>query len=291
MRPLAGRWPAAAQGLLGRFSWPDPTVVLDEAADPAAFRTAMNAFYLGGTIKITGTNRHPAADELLLRLDLSTAVILDLGASDGSTSLDLITRLPAFRSFVISDRHLHVRSVQVGTRTVFTDPSGHPVLIVGPRAVAWPGQSPAIARLYHRTLLQAQREAYSNSRDVLLLNPAVRRLIRTDPRVTYRAHDLFQPWTGEPPDVIKIANVLRRLYFTDSAITQALTVVLGDLREGGHLLLVDNPRAKVPARAGLYRRDHDHFTLAAQTTDPPEVADLINTIRLPIDSRADRLPG
>lgn len=38
IRPLAGRWPAAAQRLLARFFWPDPTVVLDEAADPAAFR-------------------------------------------------------------------------------------------------------------------------------------------------------------------------------------------------------------------------------------------------------------
>lgn len=109
----------------------------------------------------------------------------------------------------------------------------------------------------------------------------MRRLIRTDPRVTYRTHDLFQPWTGDPPDVIKIANVLRRLYFTDSDITKALTVVLGDLNDGGHLLLVDNPRAKVPGRAGLYRRDHDHFTLVDQTTDPPEVADLIAAIRLP----------
>lgn len=213
IRPLAGRWPQLVERGLGRFFWADPTVVLEgDDADPDRFRTAMNAFWLGGTIKITGTNRHPGADELLLGLDLADAVIADIGASDGSTSLDLIARLPDFHSFVITDRYLHVRAVRTRRGVVFFDPTGAPVLIVGRRTLAWPGLSRPVARLHRRTLDHARRSLTADGRDVLLLNPAVRRLLATDPRVTYRTHDVFQPWTGEPPDVIKIANVLRRLY-------------------------------------------------------------------------------
>lgn len=255
--------------------------MLDDDADPAAFREAMNAVSVGGTIKITGTDRHPAADELLLGLDLHDAVIADIGASDGSTSLDLVTRLPDFRSFVISDRYLHVRAVRVRPRTVLLDPDGVAVLVVGPRAVAWPSDSRAVAALYGRTLARARREQGATGRDVLLLNPDVRRLLREDPRVTYRTHDVFQPWAGPRPDVVKIANVLRRLYFSDADIARALTVVLGGLPDGGHLLLVDNARAKVPPRGSLYRRSGDRFTLVAQTEHPSEIADLVETVRIP----------
>ena len=281
VRPLRGRWPAVLERWLARFFWPDPTVVLEDDPDPGAFRDAMNAVSVGGTIKITGTERHPAADELLLRLDLRDAVIADIGASDGSTSLDLVNRLPAFRAFVIADRFLHVRAVRLGGRTVFTGPDGDPVLVVGRRVLAWPAQSRVVSTLYRRTLAQALRNQDKAGRDVLLLNPDVRRLLRDDPRVTYRTHDVFQPWTGEQPDVVKIANVLRRLYFSDDDIARALAVVLGDLPDGGHLLIVDNPRAKVRPRGGLYRRDGDHFSLVDQTAEPAEIADLIDRARTP----------
>lgn len=154
------------------------------------------------------------------------------------------------------------------------------MLIVGRRTLAWPGLSRPVARLHRRTLDHARRSLTADGREVLLLNPAVRRLLATDPRVTYRPHDVFQPWTGEPPDVIKIANVLRRLYFSDKDISRALTMLLTGLTEGGQLLLVDNPRIPgIAYRAGLYRRDRDRFTLVDQTMNAPEIADLVEAVR------------
>src|ERR1700744_6183665 len=98
IRAIRDRWPAPLQCCIpDRFSWPDPAVLLAASVGADEFRTAMNALNVGGTIKITGTDRHRAADKLLLdNVDLTTATIVDIGASDGSTSLDLIAKLPAF---------------------------------------------------------------------------------------------------------------------------------------------------------------------------------------------------
>ena len=77
-----------------RFFRLDPLTILDENANETDFRGAMKSIYVGGTIKITGADRHPNADRFLSEtLDLPDAVIADIGASDDTTSIDLIERL------------------------------------------------------------------------------------------------------------------------------------------------------------------------------------------------------
>jgi hypothetical protein len=253
-------------------------VVLDPAASPEAYRTAMSAFMMRSTIKITGVNRHPHVDALLLEnVDLDDAVIADVGASDGTTSVELIARLPQFGAFVIADLFMDVTAVATGARVLFRDHDENPILVVGPRLLAWPAASPLVRLLYWSVERSARRTVAAGVgwRTVPLLNPEARELLRRDPRVTCRQHDVFQPWTGPTPDVIKVANLLRRLYFSDQDIDRALRALLATLPEGGHLLIADNARAKVPARGGLYRRERGHFVGVAVTDPPPEIDQLV----------------
>lgn len=253
--------------------------MLDPDAAPDDFREAMSSVYVGGTIKITGAGRHPGTDRLLIdTVDLRTAHIVDIGASDGSTSLELIQRLPTFAAYTIADLYLKLEAVDVGRRTVFLDPDGTPVLVAGPRFAAWPSLSSLVAVLY-APLLRAARSPRRGRREVLLLNPGVRRLMARDPRVTTQVHDVFQPWAGEKPDVIKVANLLRRLYFTDEELNRALVALHGSLPEDGHLMLVDNPRMRnTPPRAGIWQRRGDRFYEVARTGEP-EIADLVARVR------------
>lgn len=281
VRLIRGRWPSAVEARMRRFVWDDPRLVLDPGAPPDKFSTAMSAFTVGSTIKITGSNRHPAADALILdHVDLADAVVLDIGASDGSTSVELIGKLPTFGRYVIADLYITATAVQVGERTVFLDHEGNVILVAGRRLVAWPSGSPLVGLLYRRTTAAA-RQQQDRGHEILLLNPAARALVDSDDRVTYQRHDVFQPWAGPTPDVIKVANVLRRgLYFSEDQIRVALTTLLGNLPEGAHLLMVDNPRAKVPARGGLYRREGGRFIRVAQTEHPTEIDDLVLAVTL-----------
>jgi hypothetical protein len=278
-RPLRGRWPAWLERNLARFFWDDPTVVLNPDSTPDEFRQAMKAIHVGGTIKITGVGRHPLSDQLLIdNVELAGKHVLDIGASDGSTSVDLISRLPDFGKYTIADLHLHIGHRTTGRHDVFYDGSGTPILIVGKRVVAWPSLSKTMRLVYAGVLRRAAR-ADGQPERVLLLNPAARKLVETDPRVDAREHNVFSPWTDGPLDAIKVANLLRRLYFSDTEITAALNVLLNNLPEGGHLLVVDNPRIEgVAERGGLYRRQEGRFAVVAETPLRPEIADLIERV-------------
>ena len=241
----------------------------------------MGAFRIGETFKITGQDRHAVADALLVEsvpLTDSTTIV-DIGASDGSTSVDLIGRLPKFGAYVIADVSLFLTAVTVGRSVLFYDQEGQCILVVGKRLVAWPTLSRPIHLLCQPLIRRADRRR-EERREVLMLNPAVRALQATDPRVGYRVHDVFQPWDGpERPDVIKVANLLRRLYFDDQTLQRGVQAILQSLPEGGHLLIVDNPRAKgVGPRAGVYQRVRGRFVPVAQTAEGPEIADLIEAV-------------
>lgn len=269
-----GRWPARLQTRFPRLFRIDPRVLLEEQPSAEDFRQAMAIVHVGDTIKITGRDRHGPADALLLEnLDLRGAVIVDLGASDGSTSVELVARVPYFASYVIADLYLEITAAHIGRTVVFFDPDDNPILLAGRRLLAWPALSRLVRALCAPVLLRAR---HAPRHHVLLLGPETRELLRRDPRVSSRVHDVFQPWPSPAPSVIKVANVLRRLYFSDDDIRRALTALLESLDEGGHLLIVDNPRiAGIAVRAGLYRRQDGRFVQVARTSDEPEIADLL----------------
>lgn len=109
----------------------------------------MNAFGVGATIKITMRGRHPGVDRPLLdNVDLTKATILDIGASDGSTSVDLIERLPGFKAYVIADLYLCVQARTVRSRTLFYEPGGGCVMVAGDRVVGWQARSRMVGALY-----------------------------------------------------------------------------------------------------------------------------------------------
>lgn len=229
-------------------------------------------------------DRHPEADALLLdHLDLTGSTIVDLGASDGSTSLDLIRRLPAFQAYVIADLHMNVAAIPVRRHTLLYDGNGECILIFSRRWVVWP-QLSRIVRLLYRPLLAAATYRAERRRTIPLVNPEVRSLMATDGRITCRVHDLFQPWVDQQPDVIKIANLLRFVYFDADAISCGLSALLAGLPEGGHLFMVENPFPNERGtRAGLYRRHGDRFVIHATTEEPPEIHSLVLQAGLPTD--------
>lgn len=280
VRPIRGAWPTWLQNRGLRHFYVDPSIVTNDEVDADLYRRAMFGIYVGGTIKITWSHRHSDVDALMREhLDLADAVILDMGASDGSTSVDLIRSLPRFRQFVISDLHAELGWNRLGSRTFLYDLDGTCVLVAGRRLVAWPHLSRGVDLLY-RPLTSRARRAPTSA--VSLLNPETRRLIDSDDRVSFRVHDIFSTWAGEPVDVIKTANVLRRLYFDDDRLGTALVSLHRSLRDGGHLVLADHSRvAGEPPAGGIYRRTLTGFERVAATQRHPEIDDLVTALEVP----------
>lgn len=276
IRPIRNRWPRRFEESLGAYFRADPAVILDDQATPDDFRAAMAVLRVGETFKITSSDRHPKSDSLLVdNLDLVGAKIVDIGASDGSTSLDLIRRLSDFRSYVIADRYLNVYAAKSFGHTLLFDSDGQCILIFGKRCIAWPRLSRAVRWIYGPMIAATSRNPEQRT-EIPLLNPLVRAELKADSRVTCAVHDVFEPWPGESPDLIKVANLLRRVYFDDRAICRGLDALLASLADGGHLFIVDDPYLDgISSRAGLYRREGDRFVAVALTPETPEINDLI----------------
>jgi hypothetical protein len=290
VRLIRGSWPSWLERRAGRLFRDDPRWLIRDDVTPERFRELMSILHVGDTIKITGGDRHPEADELLLsNVDLAGKTILDIGASDGSTSLDLLARVPAFGAYIIADLFVAVKwQERAGHLFLYTD-QGQCILVSGRKLIAWPSLSRVVRLAYWPLLITASRTR-SRRRELLLLNPEVQKVMAADPRVTYCIHDVFSVWKGEAVDVIKIANLLRRLYFPDAMITRALRAVHASLDDGGYLLVVDNPRIRgAGARAGLYRRVPGGFVTVAESSNTPEIGDLISELAVSVP--ADRVPG
>jgi hypothetical protein len=198
----------------------------------------------GTTFKTTNPGRHEHSNRYLLELYRSTQPsILDIGASDGSTALDLVQTLrDGFRQYFATDLNLSVRCGEDGRGVVyFADHTDQCVLRVSKRWLVYADVSGAwfpLGPLARRLLTRSA--GVTDWREVLLIQPELLELSHRDPRIVVTKYDMFVPWTRERPDLIKIANVLNPSYFSDLQLAKALRVQCSNLAPSGRLLIADN---------------------------------------------------
>jgi hypothetical protein len=168
-------------------------------------------------------------------------VILDVGASDGSTSLDLIQVLRNnFAYYYITDLNLSVRcGIDRKGSVYFVDESGTCILRVTDHFLVYYNTSRAqfLLRMLARILLAKYRNV-TEWHDLVLIQPDLLKLAGRDQRIAIERYDMFTPWTGPPPDLIKVANLLNSQYFSDANLKKALDVQCANLAPDGRLLLV-----------------------------------------------------
>jgi hypothetical protein len=235
-------WPASFARL--RVSYDDPRPLTRDlcALSPDEFSVAVSRLQFGITFKTTRPGRHGHSDRFLLETYRGAKpVILDVGASDGSTSLDLIRALgDHFTSYFVTDLNLSVRygSDRCGV-AYFLDQTGACILRASKRFLVYADVSGARAPLpwLVRRLLAGYRTVV-DWRELPLIQPELLRLAKTDQRVTVRRYDVFTPWDGRSPDVIKVGCLLTSEYFSAVQMREALRVQYSNLAPDGRLLLV-----------------------------------------------------
>jgi hypothetical protein len=265
-----------ARLLPARLSSPDPGFLLqpDPSAPVEAFSSVVSLFLLNGTYKSTSPGRHRDSDRLLLdRLAGSTPVVLDVGASDGSTSLDLIRALgDSFAKYYVTDRAVSVHVAAADGRAYFYDAGGACVLVRTPSWVLYPTASGAGWDPLLRALHGGVPPFVPGLPEISLVQPALLERARRDSRVEIRAHDVFDPWRGATPDVVKVANLLNPAYFADDRIRAAIRTLGSALAVGGLLLVIDNRDVE---QASLFERTAAGFRLVARVRGGTDVEALV----------------
>lgn len=268
-------WPSWLHRFIGANLRKDPRILIrgnHQSQDPGAHSEAISCFKFGTTFKTTGFRRHRLSDELIAPYFRKDLTVLDIGASDGITALNLMEKAAFnFRKYYVTDYNLEVSYLWSGRRCFFYSPEGDCILIGSPFFVSYPQESALVRRLYRRDLqkLQPQREKATT---LQLIHPRLAELARSGEQVHISRYNVFDPWPGEQPQLIKIANVLNFNYFNEETIRSAIVNLRNTLPEEGLLLVVEN---RPEEQAALYRREEGTFKLLAQIGPGADIDHLI----------------
>jgi hypothetical protein len=235
-------WPKSFARL--SFAFHDPRPLAGEtrsALSPEQFSRAISTFQFGVTFKTTRPGRQEHSNRYVSEVYRGARpVVLDVGASDGSTSLDLIKTLDGFERYYVTDLNLSTRCGR-DARGVFyfMDQQGNCALRASKRFIVYSETRGAVLPLHLlATALTAGARKVEQWEELLLIQPALLRMAESNPRISIMRYDLFTPWTGQPPDLIKVANLLNPKYFTDAQMKAAVKVQCANLAPDGRLLLV-----------------------------------------------------
>ena len=262
----ADRVPTALRGILPSKCSPAPLVQFSKVpgnteTTMAWFSARVSSLQSAGTWKTTKPGRHPLTQQAIVRLAAGGGVrILDVGISDGATSLELIAQLGSrFASYYATDRTLRVRYEREGGVVRFYERNGDWICAATPWLVVYPpDEGTSVLHWWARRFERPIGGGGCEQGEVVLVQPELIRLAHMDSRVVVREHDVFNAWDGPAVNLVKVANVLNRIYFADSRIELALAQIHSALVDGGHLVITENRKAG-REQATVFRRIKDRF--------------------------------
>ena len=166
-------------------------------------------------------------------------VVVDVGASDGSTSLDLMQAIP-FEKYYVTDLNIEVFYEVSGDTTWFYDDKGTCILMVTDKWVAYSETGGAIFPFdrISRSLFERAPKWKSYAARIRLINPGLQAC--TEINIFIEKHNILKAWPHGKADLIIAANLLYGFYFTKSEIKQALKNMLAALGGSGRIVIIDN---------------------------------------------------
>ncbi|MFH1913883.1 MAG: hypothetical protein ABIK45_06385 [Pseudomonadota bacterium] len=189
------------------------------------FTQAISLINARETYKTTGRGRTRQVDAAVLRRAkvFHPLRLLEVGVSDGVSSLELLTALPPEAEVTLTDRHPVFTCRDFGPASLFLDGCGR---VLGLKLLC----------LYFNLPLRAHLDP-SSGRAIQTANP---RLTEGDPLLSISRFDVSHDVAPEPFHLIKCANVFNRKYFDDDTIRMAVANLAQSLVDGGFLMLSQN---------------------------------------------------
>ncbi len=287
-RQLAGFDPAKWPGMRRRIAV-DLIDEIDDLGNPAVRAALFERIVdVRGAFKRTYADRFSDFDGLVMAqwhnpgATRGPSHVLDAGVSDGSTTLSLIAAVDRmsegrfrFSATDLDGRYTRLSRKQLPERRVIVSSSGEVVQIIVPPFLFTHRESrylfpvnrmlrPAAERFAGR-LVADWRTGHGDvqATEVLLLAPEFRKCLAKDPRVTFQAWDILEPWQGDAADCVRAMNVLNPGYFDPAQMARAVGHLFAAVKDGGLLAMGSNEDAGTPVDGIVCRRVGDRLELLA----------------------------
>ena len=230
-------WPKKLTNFLP--SSEDPRKLLTENISSEQFSNAISVFKFGTTFKTTKSYRFPKTLEVLGSLAFqSPPIVLDVGASDGITSLHAIKCID-FKKYYITDLNTDVLCERREGKCYFYDVNNNCILIVTKAFVLYSSSKNSIFPFniisdYFFSKSHRTKNAYKK---IEIINPEVK---KCNKNIEIKKYNLFERWAPGKVDLIISANILNRCYFSDNQIIMAVNNFVSTLNNGGRFVIVEN---------------------------------------------------
>ncbi|MFC1790950.1 hypothetical protein ACFL0I_00575 [Gemmatimonadota bacterium] len=231
--------------------------------EKSALFSFVQAFLSGGhTYKETARRRTRIADaEVLVLCDgLDSPVVLEVGASDGASSLVLKEALDGSATLILTDRYPGYSRRGVPGFRLYLDVDRFWISV-------------KILGIFYLFLGSNLRFRKSGS-PISTENPALEEHgigLRKEP------FDMFHDVRTPPVDVIKCSNLLHHDYFSPGEVREALWNLGASLRDGGHLVISQNhPKYEGGEAVSVFRRQARQLSFLRQSNSPDILPPLLD---------------
>jgi hypothetical protein len=257
---------------------PDPRRLLEQGIDATVLTETLQRLKIGTTYKTTDYDRFPQTTRLLSELPFATPpVVLDVGASDGSTSLAVMKKL-RFTRYYVTDRHIRAHVYLTHKGMFLSDMDARPWLYVNRCFVIhndldgaeWPYN--AIAARVFKTFDASKRR---DERDIYMINPDL--AAKRGDRIRIEQYNIFDTWEHEKADLVIAANLLNRVYFSDADLQKGLRSLRNAMRDGAVLAVIENRNTDDGSieQSSVFRRSGNRFLAEARIGAGSDIHELV----------------
>lgn len=252
---------------------PDPRALLSAGIGAREATDIIARIKIGGVFKTTSDNRFPETTRLLAATAFpSPPVIVDVGASDGSTSLSVMQAMQ-FSRYYVTDRHIYAWACTTRKGVFFCDAQFVPFMFANRFFVIYNDpcessslQSGVVARLFGG--FDAAR--CKDMRKVALVNRAL--LPKLGNAVRLEHYSIFDRWPFEKADLVIAANILNRGYFSDTQLVDALKNLKSALKDAGRLAVIENRRME---QSNVFRLVDGRFLVENEVGSGSDIKSLV----------------
>jgi hypothetical protein len=240
-------WPKMMTNLLP--SCEDPNLMFDGEICGEQFSKAISMFKFGTTNKTTKSRRFPATIAALRSINYhSPPTVLDVGASDGITSLHVIQNID-YNKFYVTDLNPEAFCDTRDGRCYFYDMHYKCILIVTKLFVIYSEFNDSIFpfNVAARYFFSKSQNTNNALRKIELINPELKKVAGN---IVIAKYDIFKKWMNEKVDLIIAANILNRDYFSETQILKAVNNLVCALNDGGRFVIVDSRKIE---KATIFR--------------------------------------
>ena len=234
------------------------------------YLSSVSALKFNSTFKTTGSNRHLLSNQLLQKYLPENSVILDMGASAGTTSKELMLLLNfKFKKYYVSDANIEVKYFKdKNGRLFFYNENDDCILVASRCFISYPQELKAVKRFFKKSISENLQKAVK----VPLIDPELQEFIRHRDNIFFKKQSIFEPWKFDTPNVIIVANLLNRSYFDDEKLLQAIANLKSIIADDGYLLIVENRNSE---QGGLYQKQDLSFVLVENIGKGSDIHELI----------------